>query len=180
MLYINFNAMINEKTSQVLMNFLVEQVNRGEKELYFLFSSPGGSVVQGVVLHNFLRALPAKIIMHNIGIVDSMGNVVFLSSDERYASPHSFFLFHGVGFDIKEVIRIDEKYLRENLTSIKRDQEIIAGIIAERTKIEKVEAMRMLYEANVKTADEAKEAGIVQEVKLANIPEGSQIVSLQF
>jgi len=180
MLYISFSAPINEQTSQTLMNFLSERINGGEKEFYFLFSSPGGKVREGVTLHNFLKSLPAKIIMHNIGITDSIGNVVFLGGKERYANSQSSFLFHGVGFDINRPTRLEEKNLREFMTSLLRDKNIVADIIKDRTKLKKEEIDELFLEAKTKTPEEAKEAGIIRDVKEANIPEGSQIVSFQF
>ncbi len=65
------------------MNFLSDQINKGQKEFYFLISSPGGSVNDGIVLYNFIKALPAKIIMHNIGVIDSIATVIFLAANER-------------------------------------------------------------------------------------------------
>lgn len=178
MIYVKFSSPINPQTSQNLMNFLSDQINKGQKEFYFLISSPGGSVNDGVVLYNFIRALPVKIIMHNIGIIDSIANVIFLASDERYSNPASSFLFHGVGFDINQPQRFEEKELREKLAIIERDQKSIAGIISERTKLEEKEVIEMFFRAKTKSPEEAKELGIIQEIKLANIPEGSQIVSL--
>lgn len=178
MTYIKFSSPINQQTSQNLMHFLGEQVNKGEKEFYFLISSTGGNVNDGIVLYNFIRALPAKVIMHNIGVIDSIANVIFLSADERYCSPNSSFLFHGVGFNIMQPQRLEEKELREKLVMIERDQKNIAGIISERTKLKEDEIMDMFFRAKTKTPDEAKEAGIVKEIKLANIPEKSLIVSL--
>ncbi len=99
MSYINFSAPIDMKTAQVLMGVLSDQVNKGEKEICLLFSSPGGQVNPGVTLYNFLKSLPVKIITHNIGVVDSIGNIVLLGGAKRYAAPNSSFLFHGVGFE---------------------------------------------------------------------------------
>jgi len=66
-------------------------------------------VRDGVTLYNFIRSLPVKTIMHNIGIIDSIANVVFLAANERYANPSSSFLFHGVGFDVNQPARLEEK-----------------------------------------------------------------------
>jgi ATP-dependent Clp protease protease subunit len=178
MIYVKFSSSINPQTSQILTNFLTDQINRGEKEFYFLISSPGGSVNDGIVLHNFIRALPAKIIMHNIGIIDSIANVVFLSSDERYCNPNSSFLFHGVGFDIVQSQRLEEKELREKLAIIERDQKSIANIISERTKLKKEEIIEMFFKAKTKNAEEAKKVGIIQDIKSADIPEGSRVIAL--
>ena len=134
----------------------------------------------GVTLYNFIRSLPVKTIMHNIGIIDSIANVVFLTANERYANPSSSFLFHGVGFDVNQPTRFEEKNLKERLMTIERDQSLIAEIIAARTNLGKEKTMRMFFEAETKTPYEAKEAGIVQEVKSATIPEGNQIITLRF
>ena len=178
MIYVKFSSPINPQTSQILMNFLTDQIDRGEKEFYFLISSLGGSVNDGVVLHNFIRALPAKIIMHNIGIIDSIANVVFLSSDERYCNSNSSFLFHGVGFDIVQPQRLEGKELREKLAIIERDQKSIANIISERTKLKEEEIIEMFLRTKTKNAEEAKKVGIIQDIKSADIPEGSRIVAL--
>ncbi len=178
MIYIKFSSPINQQTSQNLMNFLSTQVNTGQKEFYFLISSPGGSVNDGIVLYNFIRAVPAKVIMHNIGAIDSIATVIFLSANERYCNPHSSFLFHGVGIDITQGHRVDEKILKEQLVMIERDQNNISNIISERTKLKEVDIKEMFFRAKTKNPEEAKEMGIVSEIKEAKIPEGSQIISL--
>lgn len=178
MIYIKFSSPINQQTVQNLTNFLSQQINAGQKEFYFLFASQGGSVNDGVTAYNFMRALPAKIIMHNIGAIDSIANVIFLAADERYCNPNSSFLFHGVGFDIIQPVRMDEKDLREKLAIIERDQKSIAGIIAERTKLKEAEIEEMFFRAKTKNPKEAKEAGLIQDIKLANVPEGNQIINL--
>src|SRR3546814_4408950 len=58
-------------------------VRDGFNELYFLFSTPGGSVMHGMNIYNVLRALPARLVFHNVGNVDSIGNAIFLAGDIR-------------------------------------------------------------------------------------------------
>ncbi len=178
MIYVKFSSPINPQTAQNLMNFLTQQINSGQKEFYFLISSPGGSVNDGIVLYNFLKALPAKIIMHNIGIIDSIATVVFLAADERYSNKNSSFLFHGVGIDITQPMRFEEKNLKEQLIIIERDQKNIADIISERTKLREDDIREMFFRAKTKHSQEAQETGIIKEIKEAIIPEGGQIVSL--
>lgn len=178
MIYVKFSSPINPLTAQNLMNFLSNQINAGQKEFYFLISSPGGSVNDGIVLYNFIRALPAKIIMHNIGVIDSIATVVFLSADERYCNKNSSFLFHGVGIDIAQPQRFEEKNLKEQLIMIERDQKNIANIISERSQLKEEEIREMFFRAKTKNPQEAKGTGIITEIKEATIPEGSQIISL--
>ena len=180
MIYINFSAQIIPKTSQALMNCLADLISKGEKEIYILLSSSGGSVNDGVTLHNYIRSLPAKIIMHNIGMVNSIANVVFLAGSVRYAVPHSSFLFHGVGFNTSQPTRFEEKQVRERLMSIQKDQEIISEIIAARTKLSKAEVGKMFLETQTKTPSEAETRGIIDDIKEAKIPDGAKIISFVF
>lgn len=180
MIYINFSAEINPHTAEALMNFLADQINRGEKEFYILLSSLGGSVKDGVTVYNYIKSLPAKVVMHNIGLVNSIANVIFLAGNERYAVPHSSFLFHGVGFDILQPSRLEEKELKEKIKIIERDQTLMSEIIAERTKFPVEEIRKLFLEAQTKTPEKAKEIGLIQEVKDVKIPEGAKVFSFIF
>ena len=96
-IYINYNDSISDDRVREFSEFCLNKIEKYQPEiLYFLFASPGGSTDAGITLYNFLRALPQKIVMHNMSSVDSIGTVVFLAGDERFASPHSTFLFHSV------------------------------------------------------------------------------------
>ena len=112
--------------------------------------------------------------------MNSIANVVFLAGAERYAVPHSSFLFHGVGFNIPQPTRFDEKQVRERLMSIQKDQETISEIIAARTKLTKAEVGKMFLEAQTKTPSEAKTSGIIHAIKEAKIPDGAKIISFVF
>lgn len=179
-IFISFSAEINQNTTESFMAVIAEQINRGVKDFYILLSTPGGIVANGITLYNYLRSLKANITMHNIGVVDSIGNVIFLAGEQRYAVPNSSFLFHGVGFDITQVVRLEEKDLKEKLKIIERDQNLMSNIITERTKLKAEDIEKMFLEAATKTAEEAKEIGIINDIKLADIPKDAQILQFAF
>jgi len=119
--------------------------------------------------------------IHNIGNVDSIGNAVFLAGKRRYACPHATFMFHGVGFDIRnQAVRLKEKNLRERLDSILSDQGRIGEIIAERTQLPKEEIERLFLETQTKDAAFAASCGIVDEIRDVQVPPGGPIISLVF
>ena len=154
--------------------------NQGVKEVYLMLSTPGGSVMNGMNLYNVLRAMPFKLTTHNVGNVDSIGNAVFLAGETRYASPHSTFMFHGVGFDAKAGVRLEEKFLRERLDGILSDQKRIGAIISERTNMDEPTIKELFLQAQTKDAAFAAGCGIVHEIRDVKIPAGSTIVSLVF
>ena len=80
--------------------------------------------MNGMNLYNVLRAMPFKL-TDNVGNVDSIGNAVFLAGEERYASPHPTFMFHGIFFGTEGASSIDEKRAKEMLDGILADQKRI-------------------------------------------------------
>jgi ATP-dependent protease ClpP protease subunit len=178
--YISFSAEINPNTTEALIALVAQQVNAGVPELYLMLSTPGGSVMNGLNLYNFLRAIPAGLTTHNSGNVDSIGNAVFLAGQRRYACPHSTFTFHGVGFDVRSQGRFEEKHLREGLQSILADQKRIGSILVERTNLKTGEIGELFKETRTKDADYARRVGIVHDIRDLAIPSGAPIFSLVF
>ncbi len=178
-LYLSFSAEINQNTVENLMAVFGQHYNQGVRDFYFLFSSPGGNVMNGINVYNYLRSLPIRLTIHNIGIVDSIANVIFLAAETRYAVKNSSFLFHGVGFDITQA-RFEEKQIKEKLEIIERDQKLIADIIADRTKLTVPEVEQMFLEAKTMTPEEALGKQIVSDIREAKIPEGAQVMQFVF
>ena len=70
-----------------MTNCATSQVQR----VYLLLSTPGGSVMNGMNLYNVLKGMPFELITHNVGNVDSIGNVIFLAGEKRYATANATF-----------------------------------------------------------------------------------------
>lgn len=178
--FISFSAEVNANTTESLIATLANCAEQDVEHVYLLLSTPGGSVMNGINLYNVLRAMPFRLTTHNVGNVDSIGNAVFLAGEERYASPHSTFMFHGVGFSPDPGTYFNEKELSERLASVLADQKRIASIIEERTNLDTAQVEPLFREAQTKDAAFAVGTGIVHEVKDVEIPEGAPIVALVF
>ncbi len=177
--YINFHAGINQHTSQNLMTVIAQKLTAGTDHFYILLSTPGGEVHSGMTIYNFLRAIPARVTMHNVGNVDSIGNAIFLAADERFACAHSTFMFHGVGVQIQN-ITMEEKRAREVLNTILADQIRMADIIVQRTNIARGRSRQLFREARTKDANDALATGIIQQILDPAIPVGAEIISFVF
>ena len=180
MIYVSFSAEITPQTTESLIAILAQQANANVQEVYLMISTPGGSVMHGMNLYNVLRGMPFRLITHNVGNVDSIGNAVFLAGDQRYACPNSTFMFHGVGFDGNAGIRFEEKLLRERLDGIMSDQRRIGSIIGQHTNLDEPQIGELFREARTKDANYARECGIVHDIRDVNIPSGRPIISLVF
>jgi ATP-dependent protease ClpP protease subunit len=178
--YVSFSAEIIDHTTESLIAVMANCVNQQIDEVNLLLSTPGGNVMHGMNLYNVLRAMPFKLITHNVGNVDSIGNAVFLAGAERYACPHSTFMFHGVGLDLQGAMRLEEKNMRESLNGILADQKRIGSIIKDRTNLPEADIDTLFREAQTKDATFAAGCGIVHKIRDAQIPKGAQTISLVF
>lgn len=179
--YVIFSAEINPKTAESLLAVIANCATQGVETFYLLLSTPGGDVMQGIALYNALRGMPFKVVTHNIGNVDSIGNAIYLAGDTRYACKHSTFMFHGVGFNMaNQTIRLEEKNIREMLDNIMSNHSRIGTILEERTKIDKATIPELFREAQTKDSTFAVGVGIVHEIRDINIPAGSSVISLVF
>jgi ATP-dependent protease ClpP protease subunit len=178
--YISFLADINPITSAALIAAIFEEIRKGATEVYLLLSTPGGTVDHGVAVYNVLKGLPVPFTTHNVGSVNSIGNVVLLAGKKRRAAPGTTFMFHGVGFDITGPQRFEEKTLLERLDAIRADQAKIGAIILERTKITKEEVEKLFLEASTKDTGFALDKGIIDEIVDVNLPAGAPLIQLVF
>jgi len=180
MVYISFSAEIVPKTTEALLGVLAQQANEGVKKVCLMLSTPGGSVMNGINLYNVMRAMPFHLTTHNVGNIDSIGNAVFLAGEERYSCPQATFMFHGVGFDINQGIRLEEKLLRERLGSLMADQTRIGDIIKERTNLDPTEIKKLFLEAQTRDAAYARANGIIHDIRDVKVPSGTPVLQLVF
>ncbi len=177
--YINFYDVINDKTVKILMAICSDVIVQHKPDiLYFLFASGGGGVTPGIALHNFLRSLPVKVVMHNMGIIDSIATVIFLAGEERFASPHSSFLFHGVELTFSQQTSLSTSKLAEHSSQLKQDERKIANIYLERSTLTDSEIFELFKQGESKDPAFAVEKKIVHEIKNPSIPKDPILISV--
>lgn len=178
--FVSFSAEINPSTSEALIAAMAACANQRVRQVHLLLSTPGGSVMNGMNLHNVLRGVPFELVTHNVGNVDSIGNMVFLAGKRRYTVAQATFMFHGVGFSVGNQMRLEEKTLRERLESLLSDQQRIGAIIAQYSTLSAEEIAGLFLQAQTMDAQWAVDKGIVHEIRDVQIPAGSPIISLVF
>lgn len=178
--YVSFSAEINAHTTESLIAVMADCVTKKATEINLLLSTPGGNVMNGINLYNVLKALPVKLVTHNVGNVDSIGTAVFLAGKERYACPHSTFMFHGVTAGFQQAAQVSAQQMREHLATLDADELRIGSIIEQHAKLGHAEVVALFREQRTKNATNAVSAGIVHEIKDVQIPPGSPVVALVF
>ena len=178
--YISFSADVNITTAEQLQAVAANVVSQGHPEMHLLLSTPGGAVQYGITIYNFLRSLPIKVVTHNLGNVDSIGLVIFLAGEERYACPHTTFMLHGVALQVGSPTSLFERNIKDSLSRLGADQERIKGIYADRAGIPMDETESLFLKETTISAEDAQARGIVHEVRQLSVAAGSPILQLVF
>lgn len=182
-IYIYYLGGIDEQRVNAIIGIVTQlMVNEKPDVLYFLFSSNGGGVDAGVTLYNYLKSLPIEIVMHNIGSIDSIANVVFMAGKKRYASPHAVFLFHGVVMNIPpsgtSTTTLTLPIINEMRDRILNNHNTIAGIVCGSTKIRDREIKRLFSQGQTKDVRFALQKGIIDKIQLPQMPQNPLIVAI--
>jgi len=179
--YINYFDGIDMDRVRLLMSVCTQVLAQFKpKTLYFLFACPGGQVAAGIALYNFLKAISPKIVMHNMSSVDSIGTVIFLAGDERYAAPNTTFLFHGVETQFRNGASLNLSKMDEIRSGLAEDQNKIAGIIADNSHITVEEIQKLFAQGEAKSLDFAKEKGFIHDIKTITLAPDDVLINVSF
>lgn len=176
--YLNLYDDITPPKVKTVMAVCVEVITKERPDcLYICFSSPGGDVNAGITLYSFLRGLPVEVIMHNMGAVDSVATAIFMAGDERYASPHSTFLFHGVAMSVGGNSAFHLAQMKELISRLEQDENKIVKVLTDRSQLTEIEVRQLFAVGESKSPAFAQERGIVHGIRNLVIPNNAKVIS---
>ena len=155
---------VNDTTAGLIVaQLLFLEAEDPDKDIYLYINSPGGSVTAGMAIYDTMQYIKPDVCTVCIGMAASMGAFLLAAGakGKRFALPNSEIMIHqpsggtnGQATDmeihVKRIIAMKQK---------------INEILSERTgqPIERVK--KDTERDNFMTADEAKEYGLIDEVK---------------
>lgn len=140
-------------------------------DIEVVFNSPGGSVIDGMALYDFLQQLRRdghRITTTGMGIAASMAGILLQAGDVRRMGREAWVLIHEGSFGVQGSIgQVEDRF-----EWVKRIQDRILDIFAERAKASAAEkpATRAFIKRNWErkdwwlSSDECLKLGIVDEV----------------
>ncbi|MDH1265224.1 ATP-dependent Clp protease proteolytic subunit [Pseudomonas sp. GD03944] len=171
---IHFTAPINSASCGKLIDYCSQAVQQGAEELVIKIATMGGECSYGFSLYNFIASLPIPVHTHNLGTVESMGNIIFLAGSRRSACEHSKFLFHPFHWHLNG--SVDHARMLEYAMSLDYDLHLYARIVAERTAnaTEPLDVLEYLKASpRILDAQEALMTGLVHEVVSLDVNPGA-------
>ncbi len=136
-----------------------------ESDIEIIFSSPGGSIFDGMELFDFLRDLSGKghrVTTGGMGMAASMAGILVQAGDHRWLSKECWLLIHRASF-----MTWGSTYeIEDQVKLIKRIEDRIIDIFCSRSELTP-QKIRKNWERRDwwLTADECKELGLIDEIR---------------
>lgn len=141
-----------------------------ESTIEIIFSSPGGSIFDGMELFDFIRDLSEQghhMITGGLGMAASMAGILLQAGDERWMGRETWILIHraaffagGSTFEVEDRVKL-----------IKRIEKRIIEIFTERSELTSQKIRRNWKRKDWwLNSDEALEYGLVDEVRASQLP----------
>lgn len=137
---------------------LIDQVNAAPddiEEISLIINSPGGDVVEGFAMYDYLKSLGKKITTKGVGRVASIATVVFLAGDERMIAENTEFMIHNPWTFAEG----DADEMQKRADELRAIENQIAEFYAGRIDGDKDVLLELMAEETTFTADQAIEMG---------------------
>lgn len=136
-----------------------------DEELHLRINSPGGSIIEGFAMANFLDRLQNKIVVHIDGWAASMASLICMVGDEIHAPVNAWIMIHNpwasVGGDAEEL-----RKMADMLDEMKK-QSVDMYLRCGGKKKTRKEIEEMMDAETWMTATEAHEIGFVTHLEAA-------------
>jgi ATP-dependent protease ClpP protease subunit len=176
---IKFYSPVNEASIGQLMKAVDQKLAAGVAHFTVLISTSGGSVFHGLTAYNYLKGIPAEVVTHNIGSVDSIGVALYCAGRRRLSVPQARFLMHPVSMNFKEGASYEEPKLVELVKSLRVDMGNCASVVAANTSRSRQQVFRAMLSRTTLDPETALEWGLVHEIRQQLFPEGAEVVPIQ-
>lgn len=132
-----------------------------DDEIILNINSPGGGILEGFAIYNYLRSMPNVITVNILGWAASMASVIMMAADEIVAPSNAWVMIHnpwigtqGESEDLRVMADILDKM---------RDQ--ILDAYGRHAEVSRDELVSMMDATTWLTAQEAFEIGLVTKVE---------------
>lgn len=156
---------VNAATSNELLKQLMYLDRNGTgEEITLYINSPGGDVISGLAVYDFIRLMKSPVKTVCTGTAASMGAILFLAGNVRQMLPHSRVMIHDPSYSRNDIGGRKPHEIQRELDSLNKTKQILAEIIAERTGKDIEEVCKITAEDSYFYAEEAIEFGLATEL----------------
>ncbi len=156
---------VDVQTSAELIKQLMHLEHEdNESEITLYINSPGGEVISGLAVYDYISAMKAPVRTVCIGTAASMGAILFLAGDKRQMLPHTRLMIHDPSYGHNDIGGRKTHEIQHELDKLNEARESLARIIANKTG----KSIRTIYKLTANdtyySAEEAVAFGLATEI----------------
>lgn len=156
---------VDVQTSAELIKQLMHLEHEdNESEITLYINSPGGEVISGLAVYDYISAMKAPVRTVCIGTAASMGAILFLAGDKRQMLPHTRLMIHDPSYGHHDIGGRKTHEIQHELDKLNEARESLARIIANKTG----KSIRTIYKLTANdtyySAEEAVAFGLATEI----------------
>ncbi|MCM1330551.1 MAG: ATP-dependent Clp protease proteolytic subunit [Ruminococcus sp.] len=155
---------INAVSADKLIKQLMHLDSQKSDEITLYINSPGGEVMSGLAVYDFIKIMKSSVKTVCIGDAASMAAIIFLAGSRREMLPHSRILIHDPAYGHLDVSGKKPHEIQRGVDSLNKVRETLAEIIAEKTGKSLDEIYEITAEDHYFTANEAIEFGLATAI----------------
>jgi ATP-dependent Clp protease protease subunit len=156
---------VEDSSAEKLVKQLLYLDSISNEDIYFFINSPGGAISSGLSIYDCIKAIKSPVVTICAGQAASFGAVLLCAGAKgrRYAWPNARIMIHQPLIHGEFVAPASDLAIQAE--EMLRIRDVLNGIFSEHTGKSKEELEHDTDRDNFMSAQQAKEYGIVDEVK---------------
>ncbi len=156
---------VDARTSNELIKQLMYlQREDSTKEITLYINSPGGEVISGLAVYDYISMMTAPVKTVCIGTAASMGAILFLAGKKRMMLPHTRLMIHDPSYSHNDIGGRKPHEIQHELDKLNETREALARIIAEKTGKTIEEIFAVTADDTYYSAQEAIDFGLATDI----------------
>jgi ATP-dependent Clp protease protease subunit len=175
---VSFLVQVDSNSVNQLLRVVTDQMRQGTKKIVVIISSPGGDTASAFAAYNVLRHLPIELTTFNVGNIDSAAMLLYCAGTHRYSLPKTRFLIHGNSLTFGVGVPMDSTFLDAQLEQLKNLNQIVIQVVSATAHKKDAEVEKAVHSQEILGPEEAKEWGLVQDIRKDFMEPGAVMVSV--
>jgi ATP-dependent protease ClpP protease subunit len=173
--YALFCGPIDQSSAQRIMAGISMAAQQKRERLHLVFQSMGGSIGDGICLHNYFKAAPIDLVLYNIGQISSIAVIAYMGARIRMTNANATFMIHT---PTAPPLAMTPELLKAANQSLRIDDERMKAILKSHISIAERQWSGLRHKELWFTAADAVKSGIATTVGDFSPPKGSPIYTL--
>ena len=151
-------------SNELLKQLMYLERQDSDSEITIYINSPGGEVISGLAVYDYISMMKAPVRTVCIGTAASMGAILFLAGKKRQMLPHTRLMIHDSSYSHNDIGGRKPHEIQHELDKLNETREALARIIADKTGKSLDEIYKVTADDTYYSAKEAIDFGLATEI----------------